>query len=370
MKKFYKFISSILLFSILLTTNVSNVFAVEQSNMSSQVEMTDEIAIEMATNFAKDIEPEKQISAKNPIKFYDSNGQAIGYIVHYYQGEIPYGYVVIDTTYGVPISEFSIGENAISPYERMEEKKQRSGFYAVTDTEMLICTEPYTYALVNEYGTGIDMYGGEYTNGDAQLFSSSKPGWNDCFIEIQDLYENYTPTEKGFLSKAVTLTETEAILYSGRYACAVSALAICAMYYNIISKDDLFTEYNKIWDDTNTKFTSGSDTYGSTVTADIGPGFAKYCKSKGASVSYSLKTLNVYNELKKNVERNQISVVRGTVGGTGHAMAVEGYTVIKAKNTGKTLNTLIVADGWYDTLTYLNYDHSSISNKQAICFSK
>jgi len=39
------------------------------------------------------------IVANNPRKFYDTTGQAIGYIVNYNLENKPYGYVVFDTTY-------------------------------------------------------------------------------------------------------------------------------------------------------------------------------------------------------------------------------------------------------------------------------
>lgn len=368
MKKGKKILSYALIIS-LMTMSETSVLANEPvNNVSSEIKMTDEVAIEMATNFLEGMEPEKNIYAENPVKFYDINGKARGYIVHYYQDEVPYGYIVIDTTFDVPISEFSIGENAMSPYEKVIEQQQSSCFDA-SDDEWMICTGPYTYAILNENGNSIDMYGEENIY-EEEAFFSSKPDWGDCFITVQEMYENYTPVESDFISKSVTLSEGEAIAYSGRFACAVSALYVCAMYYNVVSKSDLSTEYNKMWDYTNTNFKTDSNVYGETATKDMGPGFVNFCKSKGVSVSYSNKLLNVYSELKKNVKNNQISVVCGTIGEVAHAMAVEGYTVVKAKNTGKTLNTLVVADGWYNTLTYLNYDYPELMYETAVCFSK
>ncbi len=48
--------------------------------------------------------------ANNPEKFYDTTGQAIGYIVKNYNLEKtkPYGYVVFDTTCESLISEYSV----------------------------------------------------------------------------------------------------------------------------------------------------------------------------------------------------------------------------------------------------------------------
>ena len=60
----------------------------------------------MAERFAKGIGENSNIVANNPRKFYDTTGQAIGYIVNYNLENKPYGYVVFDTTCESLISEY------------------------------------------------------------------------------------------------------------------------------------------------------------------------------------------------------------------------------------------------------------------------
>ena len=41
------------------------------------------------------------------------------------------------------------------------------------------------------------------------------------------------------------------------------------------------------------------------------------------------------------------------------SMAAEGYATLRAYNSGNTVHTLMVFDGWGDTVRYLNFDFDS-----------
>ena len=70
------------------------------------------------------------------------------------------------------------------------------------------------------------------------------------------------------------------------------------------------------------------------------------------SVSYT--HLDVY---KRQVHCGIISSDTGER--AGHSMAAEGYATLRAYNSGNTVHTLMVFDGWGDTVRYLNFDFDS-----------
>lgn len=42
-------------------------------------------------------------------------------------------------------------------------------------------------------------------------------------------------------------------------------------------------------------------------------------------------------------------------------MCAQGYAIATKKATGQAINTLVVADGWYDSVMYLSYVSSDYS---------
>ncbi|ERL08735.1 hypothetical protein J2S71_001821 [Olsenella profusa DSM 13989] len=42
-------------------------------------------------------------------------------------------------------------------------------------------------------------------------------------------------------------------------------------------------------------------------------------------------------------------------------MCAQGYAIATKKATGQAINTLVVADGWYDSVMYLSYVPSDYS---------
>ena len=104
MRKIFKRFASLLTIFIL---TIMSIVPVHASENTSVVNVTDDLAIQMAERFAKGIGENSNIVANNPRKFYDTTGQAIGYIVNYNLENKPYGYVVFDTTCESLISEYS-----------------------------------------------------------------------------------------------------------------------------------------------------------------------------------------------------------------------------------------------------------------------
>ena len=79
MRKIFKRFASLLTIFIL---TIMSIVPVHASENTSVVNVTDDLAIQMAERFAKGIGENSNIVANNPRKFYDTTGQAIGYIVN------------------------------------------------------------------------------------------------------------------------------------------------------------------------------------------------------------------------------------------------------------------------------------------------
>ena len=86
-KNLKRFISFILI--TMLTISLSIPVLAKEVPTNEKIKVTDEIAIQMAENFAKGAYTELSLSAANPIKLYESTGKAIGYIVNYYYNSPP-----------------------------------------------------------------------------------------------------------------------------------------------------------------------------------------------------------------------------------------------------------------------------------------
>ena len=96
MKKYLYSLCGLVLVAILIFNSCFISKAEEPSGEENTIIMTDDLALSLAQNFAKSTN-NIDLTALNPVKFYDSTGQAIGYIVEYYQNNIPHGYVIFDS---------------------------------------------------------------------------------------------------------------------------------------------------------------------------------------------------------------------------------------------------------------------------------
>ena len=147
---------------------------------------------------------------------------------------------------------------------------------------------------------------------------------------------------------------------TGHYACAVSALLACGAYYNAVDYTDIAGDYMDIWDSTGTTVSSesGGITYGSTTIGNIGPGFVDFCAGKNVSVTQNTDYSPNYNFFTNCIDRGDIAVVHcGIISSdtgerAGHSMAAEGYATLRAYNSGNTVHTLMVFDGWGDKSAY------------------
>lgn len=92
---FNRFGIGLLVSCVLIIFFAGHAFADE----TEKVELTPELAVQLAQEFSDSLEPEKHLNAASPVKFYDEDGRALGYFVSYYTPlNSPSGFVVLDNT--------------------------------------------------------------------------------------------------------------------------------------------------------------------------------------------------------------------------------------------------------------------------------
>lgn len=380
MKKIKRFLS-LLIVATMIILSVLPVSASETSLDDSKVEVTEELAISMAEKFAVAFYPDGIVTANNPMKFYDKTGQAIGYIVNYYIKDVPCGYVIFDNTQSSLISEYSFGVNTKNPYEIISEIDS-----ALINKEYvegkIYKIAPFTYGVVDNAGDVKTNYGETLPATDAISESSGKDpvSWDKVFFDISDIYEDYDLIATNYIQQFISFNETYIENTTGHYACAVSALLACAAYYGAINWNNIAGDYMDIWNATNTEVTElnldRNVVYGSTSTPNIGPGFVNYCASRGVSVNQNTqKILLGYSFFTDCINSGNMAVVccgiikSDTNQYSGHAMAVEGYATVVGRETGKTVHTLMVFDGWGDEVRYLNFDYENWESISGVAFN-
>ena len=353
---------------------ICNIIPVSATELDTenQIQATDETVIQMAENFALAAAPGETLSAGNPQKFYSDEGQAIGYIVNYYKDSVPYGYVIFDSSEEDIISEYSIGEGSLNPYEAALSKSEVA---TLDSSENTVCKlNPLTYAVVNSAtGYGITNYGDSVEVAPPIDTRSSKPtNWQEVFFDEAEIYEEYTHISSNNLPEFISVNDSIFINSTNRYACVVTAAYACATYLGATNFTNVADEYLELWDLTNTRVDHiGEDdnvTYGITNVNDAGPGVVEFCQRRGLNVGFSHDSSASFNFFKTNIDAGYIGMVHAWIIGndnkeSGHTMTVEGYASIKSNSTGTVTNTLMVYDGWQSNVRFLNYNFSKWSQQ-------
>lgn len=364
MKKIFKQLGGIILCLSLILSSSIYTNASEEPN--SKIDFTESIAEEIGTNFAQNITGEKNIVADNIIGFYDEEGIPAGYIVHFYQDNTPFGYVILDSTEEDLVTEFSFGQSSQSPYDIILSNNV-STYSNTLSNAPLYKLDSYEYGILSNSNTLITNYG-ENTSEAIPFSNYSKDKdpttWEEPLLDIDEVYEGYSLVTTNHLQQFISFNEPMIENLTDHYACAVSALLACAAHYQAVDYTDIAGDYMDLWNMTDTSVyeVKNSITYGSTQNGNIGPGFVSFCSNRGVSVSQSTSYSPSYSFFTNFIDRGDIGVVmcgiidEDTNERSGHAMAVEGYATLKKSNSGSTVHTLMVFDGWGDTVRYLNID--------------
>ena len=321
----------------------------EEPENGGKIQLTENLAIEIAEGFAQGVDGGNNIEAVNPTKFYNLEGQAIGYIIDYLKDSSPYGYVILDSTNEDLICEYSFGNQSISPDKVAEEKNPVTTRSSVSQDENKVYRiDPFTY--------GVETGGTIVTNSEEnyplpQTRSIPTDDWNDIFI--LNYYANYEIIETNYHTTFYSLSEQMVESLTGHYACAVSAMAICADYYGLLDYPNFSEEYLKLWNYSNTTTlpTSTSEvTYGSTYSHNAISAFKKFCSEKGRYFNADTYIVDLYGGFKGCIDSGNVGLISCHIyvngEDSGHMMAVQGYSTIKPKNASYQIRSIRVAGGW------------------------
>ena len=344
----------------------------------TRIEMTDSVAIKMAEGFAASFDPDLDVEAYFPCKFYDTTGQAIGYIVHYERHGDSYGYVVFDNSDDSLISEFSFGDDALSPCERIFEAAEVSLVEA--EAIRLFKTGDFTYTLLNG-NNAVNNYGEACSLGSLPLSLESEsdstptsPSWNSVFIDYPS--SSWTMSDFNSIPQFIAFNESYVEDATGKYACLVSAMMATVIHYGA---ETWFSSaaYNSLWSMSLTTASSirNGVTYGSTPIASAGPTVCNYCDNKGVNISYSHEDDPSYSFFTGAIDQGNVAIVHLGInlpdtGRSGHSMAVEGYCTLAPGSGGSNIQALVVFDGWNSSARYLNYGYADYTDKAGTRFSR
>ena len=128
-----------------------------------------------------------------PNGFYDTAGEPSGYIVHFKQDNIPFGYVILDTSMEDLVSEFSFGSFVQSPYETVV-SNYPSTYSSDEEALTVYKMSPIEYGVANDERV-LTTNSGEIVNRTSVSNYSrgeDPTTWEEPLLDITEVYENYT----------------------------------------------------------------------------------------------------------------------------------------------------------------------------------
>ena len=104
--------------------------------------------------------------------------------------------------------------------------------------------------------------------------------------------------------------------------------------------------------------TNNGISYGGTQPDQIGPALVKYAKDKSVSLTYQRKVSPSFSDIQTKIAQSYPVAFtyfyykpNGSIG--GHTVFTQG--ALSGTMNGAQANFIVVADGWYENATYLNY---------------
>lgn len=358
----------------LLILNPLPAFAGDETEKQTQpICFTPEMATTYAKEFAVSMTGKSDLMPSTPIKLRDRSGKAIGYIVDYHCPDgSPSGYIVFDNSDDSLISEYSFEYGSSSPYSHALSFSSRS---EEVDNFEAVKISPFQYAAFNPISQlGIDSAGKSIDIPETYGLLRTD-SWNDIFLgNVGD--SRYSVITQNNIPEFIAVTSSQVEEQTQRYACGVSALLHCAIFYlpGQIPYNSFANEYRMLWtlSKTYTDHIENGITYGMTNYVDLGPALQQFLNSRGVIVGTDWKSFPTFSQYKTAIDSGNVAIygchINTPEGLKGHIMSVEGYAVLK-NSSGKSFNTLLVADGWGANARYLNLNYG-YSIAQGVFFSR
>lgn len=362
---------------------ISTAFASEPEIPEGYEVFTEDMARTAAEDFSEAVNPEGRLIAGDPVKFYDLDGNAIGYTVNYFKDGTPAGYVVFDNGDASLISQYSFNSESMSPTDAAAKSANNEPSLFSNSPENQIKNYkigPFSYAMVDEStGEGITSYGEEITVNEVATLSSTPDSgsWQNpnIWIPYGSNPGNYTLGEGRNIGSAISFPEQDIEDITNTYACVISALLPAVFYYG--APADIKTAYDKLWSLSGTKVDHYKDgvTYGITEYAKAGPALKTYMSSyHGINVNYQFVQSPNYQFFKSMINNGNIGLFGANilVNGSypGHGVSVQGYQTMLDKSKNVLMETLVVSDGWWPGWANINLNYAGYTSTCGISFSR
>lgn len=355
----------------------------DETNTENTVELTDQLAMEIAQDFGDTISGVEGIAASDPVLFYEENGKPIGYFVSYKINGSPHGYVVLDSTGEGLISEFSFDEGSSSPYQG---GAQTTNALSNSTSELkVVKTDPFVYAVVDA-GTGyaVNSYGEDVSSesyieafSDERISPSSvnPTTWDKIFVTLGS---GYNIVQSNFTTTTIGWTQNDYFVNGRGYACMVVAALDCAAYYDPnFDWHDWGLAYADLWGRCNTETYAFSGPYplGQNTTQNTCNGLISYLSTRGVNLSGYVNYNPSWYDFKNTIDSWNMAIFAcginktdgsGNVVQSGHGMSVQGY--MQVNNSNGDLYLLGVHDGWNSGIRYVNFGFANYIYKEGAFF--
>lgn len=350
------------------------------SEDEGKVVFTEDLAAVAANSFLNSFYPNENLSISSVTQYATIDDVVDGYIVGFANKDgLPYGYLTVSANAPGLYADFVIEEGALPPHLATIKQCANQQTSLISNTEPELPDDAMVY-LVNAVQYGVYspaseqmlVLGGKTVDIPKPVIASSiensgtKPAtWKDASISVSDVYKNYTVTNGGNLSSWVSTTQNRIIAITGRYACSVTALFVCAGFHGIADPWDDADAYCELWDLTGTVTDTTNTTpgawWGLTARANVIPGYKEFAARRGLSVTGRDVVNPSFNEYVSSINNNKICLMHAGLNDengvrSGHSMAVEGFLQALSNSDYSGLRILQVFDGWYSGVRYINFD--------------
>ena len=194
-------------------------------------------------------------------------------------------------------------------------------------------------------------------------YNSRSTKYDHASAVFSNYPSNLHLTSAHYLAMFNALSQSRSEKATGKYACAVHALATISSSYRFFNSgndSELKVAYNSLWNYSGTTVSSTNNgiSYGGTQPDQIGPALVKYAKDKSVSLTYKRKVSPSFSDIQTKIAQSYPVAFtyfyykpNGSIG--GHTVFTQG--ALSGTMNGAQANFIVVADGWYENATYLNY---------------
>ncbi len=290
------------------------------------VRVTPQIAVEQAQAFFDDVSDEP-VTACDPVKMVNSDGESIGYIVRAKRDDVNYGYVVFDSERSWWISEYCLAPNALLPIESASEE---IALLASSDNVVALKIDELTVGVADlDKNIVLDASGKKVPNklSSGGNRSGSPEHFDDVFVSAKDLYkQGYVVDASKTVSGIITPTQTEVIKETGTYACAVSAMFAVSSHYvtlNRLKLSDLYSELWRLsgtWEEEEKKYDQATGLYftqGKTSPDKPAPALKEFCARRGKELETSFVWYPSWDSFRVNTDSGNLSIFSGRLRSAG-----------------------------------------------------